>query len=748
MLNRLTKPLSTSADDGVSSNGWDMDEQPELRLGVLFFCIFLAVSVVAARLVHVQGFLASAYEPQMQQTIERFEPIPTRDGWISTADGQVLAQDVETFNIKAHYRWIEDPPDPAWVKQQIMARLDRPSRKKPELVKAEVDKLLAERDAKWQRLAERTGLTPDAMSRHRKEVQQRVQHIVELVENKSRDRRAEAAPTPAPAGSDWWQVAWSKVATTLTTPPERSATEPIVIQEQLDYHPLAITIDRETAIDIESHAELYPALQIELSTRRTYPQGDLAPHLIGYRQPMDEAALKARQAQFPKRDPLDYQSGDRIGKTGLERNYERHLRGLRGERKLVFNRRGELIRTEVTRAPRQGKDLVLTLHVPLQQAAEQLLDSALKPGQVDEVNDEPLPTPPGGSVIAIDVRTGAILAAASAPRFDLNVFVNHDGDTYAKLLKDPRTPLFSRATEMVLPPGSVFKVLSAIAFLQSGRIDPEQKCYCQGHLFDNDDTKYRCYIYNRSHVGHFDVNLVDALAQSCNVYFFTAARRLGPAPIVDWATRFGFGEPTGVDLPNERGGNLPAVPRTRGRTAPVSGDTLGLSIGQARLTVTPMQIVRMMAAVANGGHLVTPHLVENEGLARISSSDSSEEAAEDSISAPAAKPIPGLSRSTLEWIRMGLQQVVAHPQGTGFKTVRLKEVTIAGKTGTAEAGGGKPDHAWFAGYVPAHQPRIAFVVVLENGGAGGHVAGPVTRKLVQAMLEHGLLGTPQISQRN
>jgi penicillin-binding protein 2 len=180
-----------------------------------------------------------------------------------------------------------------------------------------------------------------------------------------------------------------------------------------------------------------------------------------------------------------------------------------------------------------------------------------------------------------------------------------------------------------------------------------------------------------------------------------------------------------------------------------SGDTLGLAIGQSRLTVTPLQIARMMAAVANDGYLVMPHVVE---VAAVGAGNLDAIEIGDRLASPLSgqfepRRIPGLSPTTLSQVREGLKKVVANPRGTGYKRVRLKEIEIAGKTGTAEVGGGKPDHAWFAGYVPADEPRIAFVVVLENAGAGGSTAGPVAQQLVRLMLADGLLRPARVTLR-
>jgi penicillin-binding protein 2 len=740
MRNRADNPYRMPSTAPQFSADPDFDSRPGLRVGALFTVMLLAVGTIAVRMAFVQTQLADEYAVAFDRTTERIEPIPSHDGRIIAADGEILAEDQQVFSLKVHYRWLQDPPDPVWLKGQALSRLDRESRRNPELVARERERVLHVREELWEEIARITGLSADLLTARRREIERRVEHIYQLVE-KRRDQRAAERPEEESAGQPaegFWNAIWQAVVTAVTTPPVREAVQPLVIREQLDYHLLVPELPIETAVEVEAHPELFPGTRVVVETRRIYPHGNVAPHLVGYRTPIDDETLQVRKRKFPSGDPLDYQVGDRLGRAGLERYYERHLRGLRGQRKIVLNRRGEIVRTEDLREPRFGQDLVLSLCLPLQQEAERLLDDCLDHDQIDETNGKALPTPPGGVIVAIDVRTGAVLAAASAPRYDLNLFFDHDGRAWEETLADSRKPLFHRATEMALPPGSVFKVLSAVAFLESGRLDPERSFHCQGFLDEPD--RYRCLIYRTFGASHGDLTLVDALARSCNVYFFDAARRIGGASISDWGTRFGFGQPSGIDLPGERGGNLPMIAQPTEkdrRAARSSGDALQLAIGQARLTATPLQVARLMAAVANGGKLVVPRLVESAGPARVSVVES------DASVSSQATAVRGLTPRSLHYIRRGLTAVVADPHGTGYKTVRLPEISIAGKTGTAEAGGGKPDHAWFAGYVPADRPKIAFVVVLENAGSGGHAAGPVARKFVQACVVNGLLNGPR-----
>ncbi|MCC7420574.1 MAG: hypothetical protein IT428_09845 [Planctomycetaceae bacterium] len=730
MLNRPQNAFTEVDPRGAAA--WDVDERPNARLRWLLFLMALPILAIAVRLFWVQSQLTDAYVEAFHVTSESFEPIAARDGRILSADGRVLADDFQQFHVLVHYRWLETPANAAWLRQQALARLGREERKNKERVKAEQERVLALRDALWQRLSVLAGIDPQKLEMSRAGIQQRVERIVASVEwNRHEQQWAEehgvvlAGPTDV---SGWWNRTLQTAATELTTPPHRESREAVVVREELEYHRLLDNVSLQVAGEIQAHPEEFPGLKIENASLRVYPQRTLAPHLIGSRGTISDEELAQRKERFPDGDPLDYQTGDRIGKSGIERRYDGELRGVRGSRRLTRNRRGEIVETEIVREPRTGRDIVLTLHLGLQQRVEAILDRVLEQNVIEgETETSDSLRAAGASLVAIDVHTGAVLTAASAPRFDLDLLVHPDKERWQALMDDPRRPFFDRATQMALPPGSVFKPLTAVAFLESGKIDPFDKVPCAGFL--DSPQRYRCYIYSHFGVGHGDTDLADALAASCNVYFFVGARKLGPQPLVAWAERFGFGQRTGIDIPSEQSGHLPRppaepVPKRSKKWQP--SETLGLAIGQSRLLVTPIQVARMMAAIANGGQLVTPHVIRPDS-------------APGSASSTAPQSIPGLHEETLVRIREGLEKVVADRKGTAHKTVYMKELSIAGKTGTAEVGGGRPDHAWFAGYVPADHPRIAFAVVLEHGGSGGRAAGPVAKEFAQSLLDLGIL---------
>jgi penicillin-binding protein 2 len=754
MWNRLTSAWLT--EDANPSRGWDPDHAPRLRLSMLWVSMLLPLLAVATRMSQLQLGLRDDFVTGFEQTYEVREEIPARDGRILAADGSVLAGEVERYDLQMNYRLIQEPADVRWLRGEALRVLSRTERRNKSLVEAEEQRVLERRDELWMSVSRLTGRDPAELNAVRQSVQQRVGHI-KLAVLRARERRlarnegiSTATPTPTATADvssrqTWpsgWDAVWNRLRRELTEPPNRR-TEAGPIAEEEDFHTVVPGVDADVKAEIEAHPDRYPNVRVFVQTRRTYPQGEVASHLIGSRTPLTEKELKERRARHADAVESAYQVGDPIGRSGLELEYERHLHGVRGERRLIKNRRGEVVGSEVLREPQHGRDLVLTLDLDVQRRAERLLDEALAtvtlPDAVDDQSNRAASTasqpscPQGGCLVAIDVHSGAILAAASAPRFDLNLLISSRADQWRDLMADPRKPLFSRATQMALAPGSVFKIVSAVAGVESGKMPADEPFLCRGFL-DRPD-QHRCLTYRHYGVGHGETQLADALCRSCNVYFFTAARRMGPQTLVDWAARMGFGQATGVDLPSESAGHLPSpneVIDGRRRRWNV-GETLGLAIGQADLLVTPLQMVRAMAAVANDGLLVTPHLAGESGPVSLEESRSFRPVFPHSE----PTPIAGLHRGTLAHVREGLEMVVQNPRGTGFKTVRLNDVRIAGKTGTAETHG--IDHAWFAGYAPADHPRVAFVVVLEHGGSGGKAAGPVARKFVSGLLELGLV---------
>jgi penicillin-binding protein 2 len=736
MLNRPTSPWSEDSSRELIT--WDVDRNPKFRFGLLWIAFVLPILAICGRAAQLQLELQDDFSTAFSKTTEIVEEIPASTGRILSADGVVLAMDAQTFEIAVEYPVIQDPLDETWVTNKAKARLSKKERRDKKQLADEKAKIVLETEQFWDELAQLTNRTANEILAERRKVQSRIEPI--KASHLRRYQEGQTAVIPSVVADENASI-WSRFVFWLQSNATRDRPDwsDRFVKEERQHHIIIADVSADIRDEIKAHAMRYPYAKVLVQSRRTYPQGDLAAHLIGHRKPLSEEELKDRLARYPNGDPQDYRLGDPGGLSGLERQYDVLLKGVRGKRLLVKNRRGDIVDTREIEPPRHGRDLVLRLDSRIQLQAEQRLDRAIKQVTLPEHDDSEASRksytapncPQGGAIVALDIHTGEIIAAAAAPRFDLNLRISADAERWDDVISDKRSPLFSRATKMKLTPGSVFKVITAIASIESGAMSPETICHCQGYL-DSPD-KHRCYTFIHQHAGHGDVTLVDALSRSCNVYFYTAARRMGPQPIVDWARKMGIGQPTGIDLPaeEEKAGRLPAPDTQKARWRP--GDTLDLSIGQSTLEVTPLQMVRVMAAIANGGNLVTPRLAANFGPASIDESESNT----NSLSETEAPPIQGLHSSTLDQIRKGLTMTVHDPHGTGYKTVRMKEVTIAGKTGTAQTNG--VDHAWFAGYVPAERPRIAFVVVLEHGGSGGKAAGPVAHDFVKSLLDFDVL---------
>lgn len=780
MQNRPGNILSESERGPGLRGEFVLNRNPGIRLLGLFMLIAGPLLVICGKLATLQAFQSEDFIAGFESKVtETFKPIETTDGRI-LIDGRELARDVATYELKIHYRWLEEPADGLWLRARARERLSKEERSDRDLVDAAQQEVLAERQRMWARLAGAIGVSEDEFASQRSATQARVERIVKLVEQ-SRDRRAdkEAAEQNRLRQEQLdkktlWGAAWNRLRSELTTPPKRRRREPITIREEFDYHVVAEDLPYEKVAAVVTRPELYPGVDFEMRTERDYPEGSLAAHIVGTRQPIDDEDVKklvaasTNEAAGPSK-ASELRVGDRTGRTGVERSYDRYLRGQRGLERIVSNSAGEIILREIVRQPQPGADVDLAIIEPLQRHAEALLDTATnssplqwypegtKTSQPDvsvsrKAKEKISVTATGGCIVAINVHSGQVLCAAAAPRFDLRLLVNHNEELWQALQRDKRSPMYPRVTSMAVAPGSVFKTLTAIAGLENGTIDPEEPIHCQGYL--HSPLRHRCYIYVHGGHSHGDVSLVNALTRSCNVYFYTVGERMTAGPLVAWSDRLGFGRPTGIDLPFESPGNLPrpAAAQTiqlanyesrpsdaesNSSAEPLEpwydGDTLGLAIGQSRLTVTPLQIARLMAAVATGGDLPTPRVVR----AIKSPVGQGESQRPTNRLVRSQKEHVKLSARTLNFVRAGLEEVVASRAGTG-RRVSVKEVSIAGKTGTAETGAGT-DHGWFAGYVPAEDPQVAFVAVLEHGGSGGRFAGPLAKGLVEEMLRLGLI---------
>jgi len=722
------------------------------RLVVPGAVFVVATVLILYRTAQIQAGYSGAWLNSLRATSVEEELLPARDGRI-LADSQVLAEDLDLAAVQVHYRWLQAEADPNWVKLQLRQRLTRDERRDSARLQVAEQRLREERCELLQRLAEATRTPFSELIARRDRIDTRVQRMAESVNSRAAQRsrsgeqHADDGELAESAYAPGLLLEWAAtVRAALTTPPRRDDDARIVVREEESWHTLLEEVDPQTAAIISEQPERFPGVRILQTTRRNYPHPDTAVHLTGAR------TLVPRSQVSGGATAVQAVAGGRVGRFGVEKSYDSQLAGVPGLRRITRDRRQRVIRTEVVREPVSGRDVLLTINWKLQLTAEQLLAEALgdaepvllrRSEESEAESDRPTPPEPnhipvGGAVVVMEAATGRIAALASAPEFDLSLFSHGTEEQWLAVNSDVRRPFVSRFLAMSLPPGSTWKVVTALAGMDSGVIVPSERFECQGYL--RTPEEHRCLTYRLFGHGHGPVTLSAALSQSCNVYFFDAAARMGMEPQVIWAERLGFGSPTGIDLPWESAGQVPGLHNgVRANGDGANGElterewrrfereALGFSIGQSRLTVTPLQLARLMACIANGGWLVTPHIASDDGQS-ILLDDA------DGVSLPQNRRVEGIDEASIEAVREGLTAAVNDPTGTGYQSVRLRDLRIAGKTGTAEAAPGRPDHAWFAGWFPAEDPEYVVVTVLEHGGSGGRAAGPVARELARSVM--------------
>jgi len=445
---------------------------------------------------------------------------------------------------------------------------------------------------------------------------------------------------------------------------------------------------------IEENKENLPGVDYIIEMQRNYPSGVMGAHVFGYSKEISQKQLEQNSDGF-------YNPGDLIGYSGLERSYEEFIRGKKGFNYiLVDSRRREIGKFKDGLrdvASIKGSDLVLGIDLNLQRVLE---ESML--GKV-------------GAGVAIEPSTGEILALVSSPDFDLNQFSYVTSRDYlSDLLSDKRKPQFNRATSSKHPPGSTFKILCAIAGLESGVINENSTFFCGGGF-----TFGRFF---KCHGAHGSINVVHAIEKSCNSFFYQLIFKIGLNRLADYAELFGLGKKTGVDIKEEVKGLIPRTSyyeKIYGKNWP-QGILVSLGIGQGEIGATPLQLAHFTALVANNGKSFAPHFVrgfldENKKLHSLKFREIN----------------TGVSQKTFDLVKEGMFLVV---NGAGTATaIRMQEIKICGKTGTAQNPHGQ-DHAWFIGYAPADNPQIAVAVLVENVGFGGTHAAPIAKRMIETYL--------------
>lgn len=477
-------------------------------------------------------------------------------------------------------------------------------------------------------------------------------------------------------------------------------------------------ISREQLAALETHLAELPALDIVTVPLRDYPYATLGAHLIGYLNEVNETDLRNAS------DPSIYRAGDRIGRSGLERRYEELLRGARGFRRVIVDARGralegalpQSLEVEMLKKPVPGHELQLTIDMQLMEA----LDRAFRHH-------------PSGAAVVVDIHTGAIRALYSKPVYDPNEMSSGlSTKRYQELTADPFRPLIDKTIYETYFPGSTFKVITALAALEDSLVDPMQRVECLGSIKIG-RQKFRC---NRRHEW---VDLYDAIVQSCNVYFWELAEKVGLERINRSAEALGFAERSGIGVSGEAKGFLATrawYKEHYGAFRP--GYTLNTAIGQGNTRVTVLQLAMAYAAIANGGTLHVPQVVQNVKAPDGSLSETFQ---------PRVRRGVEVLPEHLELLRRALTDVVNEEPGTAYRARMREGPLVAGKTGTAQVVSRKGrsgesssawyldrSHGWFAGYAPADDPQVAFAVLVEHGGSGSTSAAPIATTVMQEYL--------------
>ncbi len=509
------------------------------------------------------------------------------------------------------------------------------------------------------------------------------------------------------------------------------------------YRPVVIAgrVSSETAFAVAEESHRLPGIELSISPVREYLTGPLTSQLLGFMGPIPEAYVQDYTAE-------GYQPNDQVGLAGLELTFEKALHGRDGRRNIEVDVNGREVRTVGDIFPSApGNNLILTIDAQLQELMEQALLRGLEAANAEI-----------GVAIAMDPKTGEVLGLVSLPTYDNNLFARGiTAQEYQALTEDKRLPLLNHAISALYPPGSVFKIVAASGALQEGVIDENTR---MGDSFDGrvdgviyvdnrffpDDPRYAqpfyCWIHTYG-TGHYRVNVREALAVSCDTFFYQISggyrktfEGLGIDKLVDYTRIFGFGEPSGIDLPGENPGLVP-TPRWKRLTYAETwsaGDTYNMSIGQGALLATPMQVINATAAIANGGTLYQPQLVRQIV-------DTEGNVLEEFDPVP-IRDLP-VDPEVVNIVREGMWGAVNFPNGTA-KAMSVPGVSVAGKTGTAEfydpdippkANNRLPTHAWFTAFAPYEDPEIALVVFIYNGGEGSTAALPVAQEILRGYFD-------------
>ncbi len=754
----------------------------ERRLKVLLGFIFFTTFILVLRAGWLQIVQGSEYARRAIDAGRHTTPIETSRGTLVDFRDRVIAIDAPCIDACVDYRALNPDSKEAqdWLRLQAKARLVARGALKgvkderQQIIEVEYLEVRKDLKAMWARLAEVSNHSAEEIEEVRLAIIRRVEMRRRYVWYKKFEEAKERAANKAPAPS-WYK--W--LIDDTQSVPELDSFK-VTVSEQTETHVILKAIDNDAYTALDKLRERWPWLELKKSTHRFYPFNDIACHVIGNLAPVMKEDLEknANVLAMAGDDSRKYFYNDSIGRSGLERLCEPELRGSRGSMVRQVGREGVV----ETIAPTPGKDVRITIDMDLQMRIQEAFlrykeqDDPQRPGADLRVKEIPVHEMHGAAVV-IDVPTGEVRAMVSYPTFDLNQF----DALYAQLAKDGlNQPLLNRATQSALEPGSTVKPMVGLAAITSGVAHVDDTVECTGYLVIDGrviKTGGKCWVASKfghliPSVAHHPIpsraphptgflTFTDALERSCNVFFETMAHRLGFERLGQWFRKFGLGEFTEIGIPEVRG----RVPGDVTVPNPLSA-TWFSGIGQSQVLATPIQMANVAATIARRGIFVRPHLRVSE-TAEVERRD--------------LQLDPRAVQAAIE----GMIRVVNSPAGTGT-ILHRDDMLVAAKTGTAQAAmfnvivrdaEGKPErdesgrikrtffkpstadqpnpampwyrgsgnsgsdlgHAWFIGFAPARDPKIAFAVMVEYGGSGGRDAGPVAQAILEACIEHGYL---------
>lgn len=479
--------------------------------------------------------------------------------------------------------------------------------------------------------------------------------------------------------------------------------------------PYAIAEDicAQSVLEFEEQSSNFPGIDIEKTPIREYIYGNLGSHILGYTGRISEEEYKKSEG---------YQISDYIGKTGIEYVFEKYLKGQDGLKQTDMSIDGTITGEYVTDEAESGANVMLTIDANLQKVAEESLKSTIEKicnGGFGKAYDAK-----SGAAVAINVKTGEIIAMCSYPDFEPQLFVDGiSNEKWSEYTQEDRSALLNRAIQTACAPGSVFKMATAVAGLESGAITSTETINDTGKYYYG-GTNWRCWSYTDYGVGHGYLNVSGAIKHSCNYFFYETARRMGIDTLVKYARYFGLGSKTGIELVGEEAGLLASKETSAALGKPwYGGDTLNAAIGQGDNSFTPVQVAKYIAMVTNGGHDIDVTLIKKIIKADGTEIDKTEIdnfINEKLGTKPQKKEDMNISQETISAVLEGMKSVTTETGGTAYSVFKNFNIEVGGKTGSAEAG--KNVNAWFAGFAPYNDPEIAVVVFVENGGHGYYIA--------------------------